>query len=152
MGFDPYAFVSAPSFELGRELLGVRPSHGLAFLQWGAVGAGVCNSTQEHWGGVFRRDRGSLGLCLGRQPGGRTGPLHSKPAVTLPHWKPGERLSGPWGSTCCCGKVVRGTDTIFKNPGSPALPCGLTQAPSGVLPGKHKQVCWVLLMEERLVL
>ena len=54
----------------------------LHFCSGGWWGRGVCNSTQEHWRGVVRRDGGSLGLCLGRQPGGRTGPLHSEPAVT----------------------------------------------------------------------
>lgn len=56
----------------------------LHFCSGGLLG-GVCNSSQEHWRGVLRRDEGSLGLYLGRQPGGRTGPLHSEPAVTRPH-------------------------------------------------------------------
>ena len=81
VGFDPCAFVSA-SFELGRELLGVRPSHGLAFLQWGVVGEG---SLQQHPGtleGCCQERRGEPGPLPGEAARGRTGPLHSKPAVT----------------------------------------------------------------------
>lgn len=127
VGFDPCAFVSA-SFELGRELLGVRPSHGLAFLQWGVVGEG---SLQQHPGTLE-------GCCQERR--GEPGPLPGEAARGKDR-PPPLRTSGncltesPWGSTCWCGKVVRGTDTIFKNPGSPDLPCGLTQTYGGACLG-----------------
>lgn len=48
VGFDP----SAPPSELGRALLGVRPSHGLALLQWGVAG-GESATAARNTGGVF---------------------------------------------------------------------------------------------------
>ena len=74
VGFDPCAFVSAPSFELGRELLGVRPSHGLAFLQWGVVGEG---SLQRHPGtleGCCQERRGEPGPLPGEAARGKNRP------------------------------------------------------------------------------
>lgn len=69
VGFDP----SAPPSELGRALLGVRPSHGLALLQWGVVGG----SLQQQPGtleGCSQERRGEPGPLPGEAAWGKDRP------------------------------------------------------------------------------